>query len=268
MTIFHSLILGLVEGLTEFLPISSTGHLIIAGKLLGLPGGEFEKSFDIVIQLGAILAVVIYYFRSLWGRKNIELWKKLIVAFIPTGILGLLLHNFIKEYLLGNAAIVAGALFLGGIFILWFESGQTERPKPMSTAGRDLQPLDIQQISYRQAMLVGLAQSVAMIPGVSRSAATIIGGLSLGIPRRMIVEFSFLLAIPTMLAATSFDLLKSYSDFSVADFKLLAVGFLAAFVTAWFVIKWLLIYIQRHNFRIFGWYRIIAAIIFALIIAV
>jgi undecaprenyl-diphosphatase len=260
MTILHSLILGLVEGLTEFLPISSTGHLIIAGKLLGLPGGEFEKSFDIVIQLGAIAAVVVYYFRSFWGKKNIELWKKLIVAFIPTGILGLLLHGLIKQYLLGNSLVVITALFLGGIFIIWFERSRFGRREETEAA------LDPTKISYKQSLLIGLAQSLAMIPGISRSAATIIGGQALGLSRRAIVEFSFLLAVPTMLAATGYDLLKSYQEFSLADFGLLTTGFLAAFITAWLVIKWLLAYIQRHDFAAFGWYRVLAAIIFALII--
>jgi undecaprenyl-diphosphatase len=246
--------LGIVEGITEFLPISSTGHLLLAGELLKIPATEFQKSFDIIIQLGAILSVVVLYWHKLW---NIEIIKRLIVAFIPTGIIGLTLYKIVKGYLLGNHYVVLVALFFGGIALIAFEYWHKES---------DTATADIESISYKQALSIGLFQSLAIIPGLSRSASTIVGGLLLGLKRTTIVEFSFLLAVPTMLAATGLDLVKNASVFSMNQFGTLAIGFITSFVVAYFSIKFLLSYIQKHNFIPFGVYRIIAAVLFWFIV--
>lgn len=248
MNIFDSIILGAVEGITEFLPVSSTGHLILTSKILGLPTTDFLKTFEIAIQLGAILAVV-WLYRQVFFKWNPEVWKRLIVAFIPTGICGLLLHKYIKV-LLGSEATVLSALFLGGIFLILFDLLRKDEPDALA---------DISAIPYRTAATIGLFQSIAMIPGVSRSAATIIGGLLLGISRKTIVEFSFLLAVPTMAAATGYDLLKNAGAFSQTDLSLLAVGSLAAFITALLAIKGFLKIIGERTFVFFGVYRIFIA---------
>ncbi|OGG47450.1 undecaprenyl-diphosphatase UppP [Candidatus Kaiserbacteria bacterium RIFCSPHIGHO2_02_FULL_50_9] len=253
MTLFDSFLFGLVEGITEFLPISSTGHLILVGKLLGLSSTEFLKSFEIAIQLGAIASVVVLYWRMF---LRFELLKKLFVAFLPTGIVGLFLYRAIKTYFLGSEQIVLWALLLGGIALIVFELLHKEPPEESV----------VSMPSYRQSFLIGLAQAVAVIPGVSRSGATILGGLLLGLPRKTIIEFSFLLAVPTMLAATGFDLLKSASSFPTANFEILAVGFLTSFVVALLSIRFLLAFIQKYTFISFGVYRILAALLFWLVI--
>jgi undecaprenyl-diphosphatase len=248
MEIWHSIILGIVEGITEFLPISSTGHLILTSHLLGLPDTVFTKSFEIIIQLGAILSVIFLYWKKLCDVGTI---KKLIVAFIPTGIIGLLLYKIVKTYLLGNTTVVLWSLLLGGIALIAFEMLHKEKESDL--------PDDI---SYRQAVIIGICQSFAMIPGLSRSASTIVGGLMLGLKRTTIVEFSFLLAVPTMLAASSLDLIKNYSVFSFDQFGILLVGFIVSFFVALGSIKFLLNYIRKHSFIAFGIYRIALAVIF------
>lgn len=276
MQIWHSIVLGIVEGVTEFLPISSTGHLILAGDLLSLPANTFSKSFDIIIQLGAIASVVLLYWKKLW---NITTIKKLIVGFIPTGVIGLLLYKFVKTYLLGNTSLVLWSLLIGGIALIALElwqkrKGNTkgsgafgeriqERIQDGAQMDRDSGLDGAYGISYKQAATVGLFQAMAVVPGVSRSAATIFGGLLLGIKRVTIVEFSFLLAVPTMLAASGLDLVKNYSSFSSDQFGVLAVGFVTSFIVALITIKFLLSYIKRNNFIPFGIYRIFLAIIFA-----
>ena len=255
MDILQSIIFGIVEGITEFLPISSTGHLILLSKLLHIPQNDFTKSFEIIIQLGAISAVIFLYFKTLC---NIEIIKKLIVAFIPTGVIGLLLYKVVKTYLLGNESIVLWSLFLGGIFLIIFEYFHKEERAVMKES--------VSSISYREAFLIGLFQSIAIIPGVSRSAATIVGGLSLGLKRTTIVEFSFLLAVPTMLAASGLDLIKNYNSFSVDQLGVLSIGFISSFVVAMGSIVFLLRYIQKHNFIMFGLYRILLPILLWLII--
>ena len=250
MDMVYALILGIVEGITEFLPISSTGHLILAGEILKIPATDFQKSFDIVIQLGAILSVIVLYWRTLF---NFEVIKKLIVAFIPTGIIGLAMYSIVKTYLLGNQFVVLWTLFLGGIALIAFELWHKE----LSDATGN-----ISAISYKQAAIIGLFQSLAIIPGLSRSASTIVGGLILGLKRTTIVEFSFLLAVPTMLAASGLDLVKNASSFSADKFGVLAVGFIASFLVAIASIKFLLSFIKTNNFIPFGVYRIIAALLF------
>jgi len=259
MTILHSIILGIVEGITEFLPISSTGHLILTSQLLKIQDSDFVKSFEIIIQLGAILAVVVLYWKKLW---NWEMIKKLFVAFLPTAVIGLALYKIVKTYLLGNTTVVLWSLFLGGIVLIAFELWHERRESKIE----DVKDFDAKELSYKKALSLGLFQSIAIIPGVSRSAATIVGGLWLGMKRQSIVEFSFLLAVPTMLAATGLDLVKSYKTFSADQFGVLAVGFAVSFVVALFAIKFLLNYIRRHNFIPFGVYRIVIALIFWAII--
>ncbi len=254
MTILQAIIMGVIEGVTEFLPISSTGHLILAAEFFAIPQTDYVKNFEVVIQLGAILAVLVLYARRL--ATDWELWKKIIVAFVPTGIIGLLLYDFIKNYLLGNFYVVIWALLIGGFALIIIErrrQARRENGEPV---------LGSEQISYRQALLIGLAQSVAIIPGVSRAAATIVGGLLLGIRRQTIVEFSFLLAIPTMLAASGFSLYKNYEVFATGSVSLLLVGLAVSFFAALVAVKWLIGYIQNHNFISFGIYRIAVALVF------
>lgn len=258
MTIFHSLILGLLEGLTEFLPISSTAHLIIASSWLKIPTSEFLKTFTISIQLGAILAVVILYWKKIWGSFNSI--GKIGAAFIPTSIIGLLLYPLIKRYFLESQMLIAWALLLGGLILIIFEKYHL----PTKDSPEDKKDLGL---SYKQAVIIGVFQSLAIIPGVSRAAATIIGGLGLGIKRKNIVEFSFLLAIPTMLGATGLDLYKSREaliSLTTNDLIIWVVGFITAFITAIIGIKFFLKFIQKNNFIPFGVYRLIlAGIIFA-----
>lgn len=255
MDILHALVLGVVEGVTEFLPISSTGHLILAGHLLGVAQNDFQKSFEIIIQLGAILAVLALYWRSF---LNFEVLKRVVVAFIPTGIIGLALYKIIKTYFLGSESIVLWSLFLGGVALIAFEWWHQEHPEAIA---------DIATMPYKTALFVGLFQAIAVVPGVSRSAATIVGGLLLGMRRDAIVQFSFLLAVPTMLAASGLDLIKNASSFSAADTSVLVVGFVAAFVVAMLSIVWLLRFVRTHTFVPFGVYRIVLAVAFFALIS-
>lgn len=252
MTFFQAILLGVVEGISEFLPISSTAHLILTANLLRVVQTDFQKSFEIAIQLGAILSVVVLYAKSFLRR---EILLRLLVAFVPTGIIGFLLHGVVRTYLLGNTVVVLWAIFLGGIALIAFEKLHAEGD------GAD----DIERISLRDAALIGFFQSVAIVPGVSRSAATIMGGLLLGIRRKTVVEFSFLLAVPTMAAATGLDLLKTAGQFTSQDFSLLGVGFIVSFLVALLSIVWLLRFIRMHSFIPFGIYRIFLAAVCFLI---
>ncbi len=266
MTILFAALLGIVEGITEFLPISSTGHLILTQKLLGMQNSEMLATFDIAIQLGAICAVVIVYWKSI--RWNPSVWLPVFTAFLPTAILGLLLHKIIKTYFLGSSSIVAWALLIGGIVIIIFEllhkqgSGIPLAAEALEAkvASRG-QIHSLQKVPLTTAFGIGLFQSFALIPGVSRSAATIIGGMMLGVERKTIVDFSFLLAIPTMAAATGYDLMKSASQFHAHDVLTLGVGFFMAFITALIAIRWLLVFIKKNTFVPFGVYRIIVGIL-------
>lgn len=251
MTIWHGIILGLVEGLTEFLPISSTAHLILAGEWLGLPASEFLKTFGISIQLGAILAVVLLYWKKVWHNWHL-IWK-IGTAFIPTALIGFSLYGIIKNYLFDGLEIIAGTLIIGGLVIIGLEKFYSRR----SSETESSEVLDTTiNITYPQALLIGIFQSLAVVPGVSRAGATIIGGLGLGIKRRQIVEFSFLLAIPTMAAATGYDLLKTPLLFTSQELTIWAVGFIISFITAIIGVKFFLKFIQTSNFIPFGWYRI------------
>ena len=215
------------------------------------------KSFDIAIQLGAICAVVFLY-RPVIFNRNTKIWIQILAAFIPTAIIGALFHSIVKTYLLGNSTVVLASLLIGGIVMIVFEKISPNDQKHIES---------LEAISVKKAMVIGLCQSVAIIPGVSRSAATIIGGMLLGVRRKTIVDFSFLLAIPTMTAATVLDLLKSYQAFNAQDVLVLCIGFIAAFLTACVAIQWLLRFIQKHTFSIFGWYRIVVVIAFWLLLS-
>jgi undecaprenyl-diphosphatase len=251
MSLLHAIILGIVEGITEFLPISSTAHLILASHLLHLAESEFVKSFEIIIQLGAILSVVVLYWSKFW---NWDVLKKLVVAVIPTGVIGLTVYKAIKGYLLGNVNVVLLALLIGGIALIAFERWRL----------KDTNDVDFAEITYRKAFLIGLFQAIAVIPGVSRSAATIVGGSLIGVSKRTIVEFSFMLAVPTMLAATGLELVKGRAALA-GNYGILAVGFVVSFLTAIVAIKSFLGYIKKHDFAAFGWYRVVLAVVYFLV---
>ncbi len=250
MTVKEAIILGIVEGLTEFLPVSSTGHLILTAHLLGIPHTEFTKSFEIAIQLGAILAVSFLYMERF--VRDVEAWKRIILAFIPTGVVGLLLYRLIKGVLLGNDLVVVLSLFLGGIVLL-----VADRYCARSATFRDMDELPLER-----AFIIGVFQSLAAVPGVSRSGATIIGGMVMGFSRRGAAEFSFVLAVPTMLAATAYDLFKSGSLFLSSQWMVLGVGFFTAFLTAMVTVRLFLRFLGSHGFTIFGIYRIAIALIY------
>lgn len=254
--LLNAFIQGVVEGATEFLPISSTGHLIIVGDLLQF-NDDKAKVFDIVIQLAAILAVCWEFRRKLLDTalhissqsKAQNFVLNLFIAFLPAALLGLVFHGQIKEYLF-SPLTVAVALIIGGIAILAIEQ--------MPLKGKTI---SIDAMSRKQALQIGLAQAAALIPGVSRSGATILGGMLFGLNRRTATEFSFFLAIPIMFAATAYDLLKSWQLLSVDDFGMFAVGFVTSFISALVAIKFLLRFVANHDFKIFAWYRIALGLI-------
>ena len=249
--LFKAAILGIVEGITEFLPISSTGHLILAGDILGFTG-SMANTFEVFIQLGAILAVVWIYreklsstVKSIGTEKTNRFLLNLLIAFLPAAFFGLMAHSFIKHYLF-NTITVAIALIAGGIAILIIER-VVKKPVVM----------DMDDISFKQALGIGFAQTLSLFPGVSRAGATIMGAMCFGLERKAATEFSFFLAIPTMFAATSYDLLKNISYLSANDLPIFAVGFFVSFFSALFVIRAFLGFITKHTFDTFAIYRII-----------
>ncbi len=250
---FKALILGIIEGLTEFLPISSTGHLIVFGDLLNFHSKG--KVFEIAIQLGAVLAVLFEYRQRFAHvithigreRETNRFVLNLAIAFIPAAAVGFLFSKAIKAYLF-NPVSVATALVVGGMLILWIEKRQRQRP-PKVQRVEDMRP--------RDALVVGLAQILALIPGTSRSGSTIMGGMLWGIERKAATEFSFFLAVPVMIAATSYDILKHYRDFSLQDAMLIAVGFVAAFAAALLAVRALLKFVASKDYVPFAWYRIV-----------
>lgn len=252
-----AILLGIVEGLTEFLPVSSTGHLILASELLGYRAEQWA-TFNVVIQLGAILAVIVLYWRTFWavalgvfGRDplSFRFIGNLLLAFLPSVVIGLAVIDQI-EALLGNAQVVAIALVLGGIAILVIEALVKEPTVPPGVAS----------VPFARALGIGFIQCLAMVPGVSRSGATIMGALALGVERRTAAEFSFFLAVPTMLGATTLELIKNHDELTRAsvDWGLIGVGFLVSFVVAIVVIKWFVGLVSRRGFAPFAWYRIVA----------
>ena len=249
-------VMGIVEGLTEFLPISSTGHLILAGALLNMTD-EKAKVFDIAIQTGAIFAVILVYWQKIkttvlalpHAQTARRLALNVLVAFVPAVVLGLLFGKAIKTHLF-NPVVVATTFILGGLVILWAEKRQQDNP-----AAARVQDAD--DMSLMDALKVGLVQCFAMIPGTSRSGATIIGGMLLGLSRKSATDFSFYLAIPTLIGAGVYSLYKERALLSLADLPMFAVGLLFSFLSAWLCIRWLLRYIASHSFVVFAWYRIV-----------
>lgn len=252
-----ALILGIVEGITEFLPISSTGHLIIVNQFVGFTE-QFANMFDVVIQLGAILSVVVFFrkrlipfgnYKSSSNRKIFDLWKKTLVGVIPALGIGFLVADYIEE-LLFNTTVVALALIVGGLILLYIENRQPS-----------FRIKSIEQLTYRTAFLIGIIQCLAMIPGTSRSASTIIGAMLLGASRVLAAEFSFFLAIPTMVAASGYTLLKNGLTLTPHEFLLVGFGFLVSFIVAWIVIAGFMNYVSKKDFKLFGYYRVVLGIV-------
>jgi undecaprenyl-diphosphatase len=246
MNLFQAIILAIIEGLTEFLPVSSTGHMIIGSSIMGIQSNEFVKLFTVAIQLGAILSVIVLYFKHFF--QSVGFYFKLLVAFLPAVFFGLLLSDKIDQ-LLESPLGVAIALLIGGIILLfvdkWFKDGTIDNPN---------------DISYNTALKIGLFQCISMIPGTSRSAATIVGGMSQRLTRKAAAEFSFFLAVPTMFGATSkklYDFYKNGFEISSEQVNLLIIGNVVAFIVAMLAIKYFITFLQTKGFRLFGWYRII-----------
>lgn len=277
LNIVYSIIYGIIEGITEWLPISSTGHLILAENFLkfeGLSEGFFDM-FDVVIQLGAILAVVVLYFKNIWPLKKqkskhgdtkivwdkniLILWAKILVACVPAAIVGLLFDDILNEYLY-NSWVVATMLILVGIAFIVIENKKKDM-KPRAN--------DISELTYKDAIIIGLFQLIAAIfPGTSRSGATIIGALLIGISRTVAAEYTFYLAIPVMFGASLLKILKFGLSFTGMELAVLLVGMVVAFLVSIFVIKFLMNYIKKHDFKVFGWYRIVLGIIVIILLGV
>jgi len=253
MSYLQAIILAIIEGITEFLPVSSTGHMIIGSSVMGIANRDFTKIFTVAIQFGAILSVIaLYWSRFFSGIQSIGFYLKLLVAFIPAAIFGKLLNDYI-DALLENVIVVAITLLLGGIVFLfidkWFEKTEEKGEE---------------KISYLSAFKIGLFQCIAMIPGVSRSAATIIGGLSQNLTRKTAAEFSFFLAVPTMFAATVYKLYKYHNEFGgfeMQEINVLIVGNIVAFIVAMLAIKTFISFLTKHGFKFFGYYRIALGLI-------
>jgi undecaprenyl-diphosphatase len=249
MNIIEAVILAVIEGITEFLPISSTGHMIIGSSVLGIAENEFVKNFTVIIQFGAILSVVVLYWKRFF--KSFDFYLKLFVAFIPAAIVGLLASDYI-DMLLENVIVVAITLLLGGIVLLF-----VDKIFEQNELNEDSEP------NLKSSFIIGVFQVIAMIPGVSRSAATIIGGLTQKLTRKAAAEFSFFLAVPTMFAATSYKLLKIFQSdtgFTSHDIQILAIGNIVAFIVAMLAIKLFIGFLTKHGFKIFGYYRIIVGL--------
>lgn len=249
MSFLHAIVLGIVEGITEFLPISSTGHMILASAAMGIEENSFTKAFEVIIQFGAILSVLVLYWRRFlpeWG-----FYKKLFVAFLPTAIIGYIVKDVV-ENLLGSVQVVAWSLIIGGLVLIWSDKIFSH----LTTKGRKTS-----ELSYFDSIMLGLFQSIAMIPGVSRSAATIMGGLTLGMNRKEAAEFSFFLAVPTMAAASGYKLLKIYKTIDTSQVSILLIGCAVAFIVAMLAIKFFIGIVSKYGFKGFGYYRIILGII-------
>lgn len=254
MTVIEAILLAIIEGLTEFLPVSSTGHMILASSALGIASEPFVKMFTVAIQFGAIISVIVLYFKQF--LQSFEFYLRLLIAFIPAAVIGFLLNDVI-DYLLESPLTVAVSLVAGGIILLfvdrWFKENE-EKP---------------QSLNLKSSLIIGLFQVISMIPGVSRSAATIIGGLTQKLNRKTAAEFSFFLAVPTMLAATAYKMYKYHKDtgFDYNDLGILVLGNVVAFVVAWLAIKAFISYLTRYGFKVFGIYRIALGLVILLLYA-
>lgn len=251
MDVLHAIIIAIVEGITEYLPISSTGHMIITEKVLGIESTDFTKAYLVNIQFGAILSVVVLYWKRFF--QSIDFYYKLFVAFIPAAVIGFLLNDVI-DAMLESVWVVVVSLLLGGIILIfidrWIENHSDEH-----------------EITYPSALKIGFFQCLAMVPGVSRSAATIIGGMTQKLTRKTAAEFSFFLAVPTMFAASAYKLLKNYLAISADDISVLLIGNTVAFIVAMLAIKFFIGYLQKHGFKFFGYYRIALGFILLLLLA-
>jgi undecaprenyl-diphosphatase len=254
MSIIEAIIIAIVEGLTEFLPISSTGHMIIAEKIMGVEDNDFTKLFTVGIQLGAILAVVVLYWKKFIDFKSWHFYLKLLIAVIPALVLGFIFSDKIDS-LLESSLTVAITMIAGGVVLLFIDN-VFNAPKIETE----------EQISFPKAFIIGCWQCIAMIPGVSRSAASIIGGMQQSLTRKLAAEFSFFLAVPTMAAATGYKMLKGYKTLNSEHIKLLAVGNVVAFIVAMLAIKFFIGFLQKHGFKLFGYYRIIGGIILLVLV--
>lgn len=246
MTIFDSVILGIIEGFTEFLPISSTGHLIVASDFLGINQDSVTKAYEVIIQFAAIFAVVFNY-KDKFSIKKIDLWTKVFLAFLPIGAVGYIFSKQIKA--LFSVEVVAVMFIVGGVIFLVVEKFYIPKEEKLI--------YDVEEVSYKQSLLIGLAQVFALIPGTSRAGSTIIGALLVGLSRKASAEFSFLLAFPVMSAVTAYDLLKHYNDFTDENLVVLGVGFLVSFIVAYLTIKLFLAFLEKFTFVGFGIYRIV-----------
>ena len=255
MTTLHAIIIGIVEGITEFLPISSTGHMIITEAILGMNIDDFTKAFTVSIQFGAILSVIMLYWKSFF--QTVDFYFKLFVAFLPAAVLGFLLDKYIDQ-LLGSVETVAITMLVGGILLLFVDKWFNK-------------PSHNQEITYTKALKIGFFQCISMIPGVSRSAATIVGGMTQKLTRTTAAEFSFFLAVPTMFAATVFKLYKLYSSnhqiFTHDNILLLVIGNVVAFLVAMLAIKVFIAYLTKHGFKLFGYYRIVVGLTILILLA-
>jgi len=256
MTIFESVILGVVEGVTEFLPISSTAHMILASKMMGIEQSDAHTTFEVAIQLGAVLSVLFLYKEKLF--YSVDIWFKIALAFIPIGALGFLFHSGIKS-LFADSELIYWMFIVGGIIFILVEWRYKEDEHRVDA---------LEKIDYKTALKIGVFQAFALVPGVSRAGASIIGAMLVGVNRREAAEFSFLLAIPTMFAATGLDVVKNYSVMMVGDWGVLGVGFVTAFIVAYITIKLLLGFISRFSFVPFGVYRIILGLMFLFVIEI
>lgn len=250
MSWFGVLLLAVVQGITEFLPISSTGHMILVAHIWRFSQTDFLKSFEIIIQLGAIMAVFATYWKTLWQRK--DYWLKISSALVPTLIIGYFLYPIEKQYLLGNVSYTLIGLLFGAIAIILVERRYAKHPKIGTT----------DTLSWKQALVIGISQTLAIFPGVSRSAATVLTGMSLGQSRKSALEFSFLLALPVMVAATGLDVFKNGFLFSEAEWVQLGLGTLISFLVALVSIRWLISFVSRKSLMPFAWYRIVLVLIF------
>jgi len=256
VNILQAIVLGLVEGVTEYLPISSTFHLIWTAKLLGLGQTDFQKAFEVIIQGGSILAVVILYLSTL--LKNKQLLFKVVASFLPTAVIGLIIYKLIKHFFFENLFLqLAVFIGVGLLFVIYEKLRRSEKTTKL-----------LEELTYKDAVVIGLVQALAVVPGVSRAGVVMLGLMFLGVKREEAAKYSFMLAIPTLLAASGLDLVKSLPILknNLHEVGLLAVGFITAFISALVVVKWFISYLQKHSLSSFGWYRIVLGAIFLILI--
>ncbi len=251
MTLYEATILGIVEGITEYLPVSSTAHIALASQMMGIAQDDFMNAFNIIIQIAPIFSVMIIYYETLF--QSLEIWKKLIASFIPTGAIGLLFHKQIEQMFSANSIVLW--MIAAGVFFLIIEFLYSKRSHSTQ---------ELEDVSYKQAIAIGFIQALSLIPGVSRSGSTILGGMMLGLKRETAMSFSFLLAIPTMTAASGYTLLKEYANFSFDGISLILIGFIVSFIVGWAAVKGFLAIVSKYNFTPFGIYLIASGVLFGL----